>query len=188
MDSKAVRAIVIVLVGLFLGSYFKNIADEKKPKIEWRQVTFKELSFQSPFKIEADPKLVKTPAEVEVSIKEFQQWRAVNSGDIHLGVGRVVYQDKVELSLDSAAMGSINSVAQGYGDTTPVPSFEHIQNKSYSGLTAIYNTTVDNKKMLIRGAYIVRGQNLYMVIVIFPDGSFVENDVYKIFDSISFKE
>lgn len=188
MNPKAVRAIVIVLVGLLLGSYFKNISDDKKVQIEWQPVAFKELSFQSPFKVETDPEPVKNPPEVEVLIKEYQQWRAVKSGELQFAIARIVYQDKVSVSLEGAAAGSINSMAQGYGDKTPVPSFDPIQNKPYSGLTAIYNTTVDNKKMLIRGAYIVRGQNLYMFIAIFPDGSFAENDIYKIFESIELKD
>lgn len=186
MNPKAVKALVIVLVGLFLGSYFKNVKDDKQPQIEWQPVTFKELSFQSPFKIETDPEPVSTPPEVEVLIKEFQQWRAVKSGDVQLGVARIVYQDKVDVSLEGAATGSITQMARGYGDTTPVPNFDPIQNKPYNGLIAVYNTTVDNKKMLIRGAYIVRAQNLYMLIAIFPEGSaFVEDDAYKIFDSIA---
>lgn len=156
--------------------------------MEWQPIQFKELSFTSPFKIETDPEPVDYPPEVDVLIKEFQQWRAIKSGDVQLGVARIVYHDQANISVDGAATGSINSMARGYGDTTPVPNFEPIQNKPYEGLIAIYNTTVESKKMLIRGAYIVRGQNLYMLIAIFPEGAFAENDVYKIFDSIEFTD
>lgn len=188
MKTIFVRIFGAVLFAAILGWYFsKTTHIDKSTQIEWQQVTLNELSFQSPFKIETDPEPVNYPAEVNELIKEYQQWHAVKSGDVQLAIAKIIYQDKVNVSLEGAAVGSINSMAKGYGDKTPIPNFEAIKNKPYDGLIAVYNPTVSGKKTHVRGAYIVRGQTLYMFIAISPEGSFAENDAFKIFDSIELK-
>ncbi len=184
---KGIRFIGIILLGLYLGMYFKNAKSAKMPVIEWHLETFNDIQFQSPFKLEVDPNMPEIPAEVQVMVKEFKQVRALQSGEVTMNVVKTVYEDKVKVSLDGAATGSINAMALELGDKTPVPNFEEIKGKSYEGYIGIYNTTVENKKILIRAAYIVKGQNLYMVIIMFPEESFSEDQAYKILDSIEFK-
>lgn len=184
---KGIRFIGIILLGLYLGMYFKNAKSAKMPVIEWHLETFNDIQFQSPFKLEVDPNMPEIPAEVQAMVKEFKQVRALQSGEVTMNVVKTVYEDKVKVSLDGAATGSINAMALELGDKTPVPNFEEIKGKSYEGYIGIYNTTVENKKILIRAAYIVKGQNLYMVIIMFPEESFSEDQAYKILDSIEFK-
>ncbi|MCM2352573.1 MAG: hypothetical protein NDI63_03075 [Pseudobdellovibrio sp.] len=184
---KGIRFIGIILIGLYLGMYFKDVQSAKLPVIEWHTENFNDIQFQSPFKFELDPGMPAVPAEVQVLVKEFKQVRALQSGEVTMNVVKTVYEDKVKVSLEGAATGSINAMAKELGDQTPVPNFEPIKGKSYEGYIGIYSTTVENKKILIRAAYIVKGQNLYMVIIMFPEGSFSEDQAYKILDSIKFK-
>ena len=183
---KGIRFIGIILLGLYLGMYFKNAQSAKSPVIEWHAETFGDIQFQSPFKLELDPDMPEVPAEVQVMVKEFKQVRAMQSGEVTMNVVKTVYEDKVKVSLDGAATGSINAMAKQLGDQTPVPNFEPIKGKSYDGYIAIYNTTVEKQKTLIRAAYIVKGQTLYMVIIVFPEGNFSEKEAYQILDSIEF--
>lgn len=183
---KGVRFIGILLLGLYLGMYFKSAQTANKPTIEWHQEYFGDIEFQSPFKFESDPDMPPIPAEVAVMIKEFRQMRAVGSGDVKMSIAKSVYNDQVKVSLEGAAQGSINAMARDLGDQKAIPSFDPIQGKSYDGYIGIYNTTIDNKMVMIRGAYIVKGQSLYMVLVSFADGQFSEDDIYKVFNSIEF--
>lgn len=184
---KGIRFIGIILIGLYLGMYFKNAQSAKSPVIEWHLETFNDIQFQSPFKFESDPDMPEIPAEVQVMVKEFKQVRAVQSGEVRMNIVKTLYEDKVKVSLDGAATGSINGMARELGDQTPVPNFEEIKGKSYEGYIGIYNTTVENKKFFIRAAYIVKGQNLYMLIIMFPEENFSEDQAYKVLDSIEFK-
>lgn len=183
---KGVRFIGIILLGLYLGMYFKNAKSANAPVIEWHQEKFGDIEFQSPFKFESDPDMPAIPAEVEVMIKEFGQMRALNSGEVKMSIAKTVYNDQVKVSLEGAAQGSIRAMARDLGDQTAIPNYDPIKGKSYDGYIGIYNTTIDNKNVLIRGAYIVKGQSLYMILVSFAEGQFAEDDIYKVFNSIEF--
>lgn len=165
--------------------FFKEVQAQSKPA-EWHTETVGEVTFTSPFKLAPEKFTSEIPPHVQAMVKSIDQFKAVDSGEVKLYAVKTIYVDGVDMSIAGAAQGSISAMAREIGDKTPIPRFEPIQGKPYEGFIGIYNATINDKKMSIRGAYFGKEQTLYMIIIMYSEKDFAEADAFRLIDSISY--